>query len=255
MAELGNQFDVFLSNIEPDTEVIGYAQDAHIPVRDYLKNDPIFKDFFVESFLYGSYKRHTAVGTIKDIDIVVLTKFDPENPDDNPRSVLRKLKAALARYYDDPENPQYQRRSIRIDEPLPDVPETEMTLDIIPAVEISGSDNPLKVPDRELNSWIWSHPKGHLKYSSELNDEEHGNGKYIPAVKMMKWWWKYQCMIRQPDVERPKPKGFWIECLTAENFDASQEGWADIFIGILQGISDKYFDHSSAIASRSRTSR
>src|SRR3990172_7363719 len=56
----------------------------------------------------------------------------------------------------------------------------------------------------------------------------------------MKWWWKYQCEVKQPKVKRPKPKGFWIECLTAENFDPTQKLWADNFIATLENISKKY---------------
>ena len=138
---------------------------------------------------------------------------------------MRKLKAALARCYDDPENPQYQRRSIRIDEPLPDEEDVEMTLDIIPAVVITDKDSPLKVPDRVVKEWIWSHPKGHLKHSSDLNSQEHSKGRLVPLVKMMKWWWEYQCEIRQPEADRPQPKGFWVEILTGENFDNEQTAW------------------------------
>jgi hypothetical protein len=41
-------------------------------------------------------------------------------------------------------------------------------------------------------------------------------------------------------VERPKPKGFWVECITGENFDRNQQEWADHFIGVLTNISAKY---------------
>lgn len=240
MAKLNSLFDEFLSNIEPDKKAKSYAQDAHKPVRECLEKDEKFKDYFEGSFLYGSYRRHTAVGDIKDVDIVVLTNFDPEQ--DTPQSVLRKLKAALGRCYDDPENPQYQRRSIRIDDPLPDEPDVTMTLDIIPAVAVDGDDNPLRVPDREAKEWVWSHPKGHLQYTTDFNNENVSEGRYVPLVKMMKWWWKYQCSVRQPDEERPKPKGFWVECLTGENFDAEQHDWADHFIAVLEQVSKKYAD-------------
>jgi hypothetical protein len=113
-------------------------------------------------------------------------------------------------------------------------------LDIIPTVAVNGEDAPLLVPDREQKAWIKSHPKGHLRHTTELNDDNHSEGRYVPLVKMMKWWWKYQCDLRQPDVERPKPKGFWVECLTGENFDPAQRDWADYFITVLERVSDKY---------------
>ena len=240
MSKVNSLFDQFLSNIEPDKDAVAYAQEAHKPVRECLEKDDSFSEYVESTFLYGSYRRHTAVGDIKDVDIVVLTNFDTTDEANNPRAVLRKLKAALARCYDDPENPQYQRRSIRIDDPLPDRPEVTMTLDIIPAVAPDGDDQPLLVPDRELMVWIASHPRGHMKATSNLNKDEYSGGKFVPLVKMMKWWWKYQCEERQPDVERPKPKGFWVECLTAETFDPTQRDWADHFISVLTNISERF---------------
>lgn len=240
MAILNKQFEEFLSNINPDEKAVQYAIDAHEPVRECLEKVDDFKQYIEGSFLYGSYKRHTAVGDIKDVDIVVLTNFDLEDEKNTPQSVLRKLKAALARCYDDPENPQYQRRSIRIDEPLPDEEDVEMTLDIIPAVVVTDKESPLKVPDRIVKEWIWSHPKGHLKYTSDLNSQENSKGRFVPLVKIMKSWWSYQCEVRQPDAERPQPKGFWVEILTGENFDNEQTALADHFIAVLENVSSKY---------------
>jgi hypothetical protein len=118
-----------------------------------------------------------------------------------------------------------------------------MTLDIIPAVMQDDEDGPLLVPDRELGEWVSSHPKGHMSHTTTLN--ESSNGQFVPLIKMMKWWWSYQCEIRQPDVERPKPKGFWVECLTGEMFDPDQKAWADHFITVLENIIDSYGGASS----------
>jgi hypothetical protein len=240
MAELNDLFEIFISNINPDETAVQYAIDAHKPVRKCLEEQDDFKEYVEGSFLYGSYKRYTAVGDIKDVDIVVLTNFDTEDEKNTPQKVLRSLKDALARCYEDPENPQYQRRSIRIDDPLPEHEDVEMTLDIIPAVIVTDRDGPLYVPDRVVKEWIWSHPKGHLRYTSKLNAQEYSKNRFVPLVKMMKWWWKYQCEIIQPEVERPKPKGFWIECLTAEHFDRHQTAWADHFIAVLKSVSEAY---------------
>ena len=246
MSKLNSLFEQFLTNIEPDEDAVAYAQEAHKPVRDFLENDDEFGEYIENTFLYGSYRRHTAIGDIKDVDIVVLTNFDTESEVYTPQKVLRKLKAALARHYDDPENPEYQRRSIRINDPLPDRPDVSMTLDIIPAVAPFGDDEPLLVPDREVKAWVQSHPKGHINATSGLNSKDYSDGKFVPLVKIMKWWWKYQCEERQPDIERPKPKGFWVECLTAEMFDSTQSTWADHFVAVLANIVEQYGDASEA---------
>jgi hypothetical protein len=233
-------FRTFLKNINPDDKAIGYAQEAHTRVRECLAEDDKFKQYVTGSFLYGSYKRQTAVGDIKDVDVVILTNFDIYEPEHTPAKVLRKLKAALARCYDDPDNPEYQRRSIRVDDPLPDESDAELTLDIIPAVVLNGDENALWVPDRDQAAWIQSHPKGHLQYVNDLNADDYSNGRFVPLAKIMKWWWKYQCAVRQPNAVRPKPKGFWVECLTAENFDPKKTSFAEQFITTLESVLSKY---------------
>lgn len=238
MSKLESQFKDFLSNIEPGSKAIMYAQKAHEPLRDYLSKDKEFGEYFVASFLYGSYRRRTAVGNIKDVDIVILTSFSEK---DKPNDVLKKLKSALARYYNDPENPEYQRRSIRINDPLPDS-DTEMTLDVIPAIIITDDETPLKVPDREVGAWVWTHPKGHIKHTSDLNKDDVSDGRFVPLVKIVKWWWKHQCEVNQPDIERPKPKGFWLECMVGENFDSTKKDYASHFVALLQKVYDKYKD-------------
>jgi predicted nucleotidyltransferase len=240
MATLNALFDQFLSNINPDEKSVEYAQTAHQRVRQCLEEEDDFKQYVLNTFLYGSYKRHTATGGIKDVDIVVLTNFDPADEENTPQKVLRKLKAALTRCYDDADNPEYQRRSIRVNDSLPDQPDAALTLDVIPAAIKTDEDSPLLVPDCELKEWIYTHPKGHIQHTTSLNSDECSKGRFVPLVKMMKWWWRYQCEVNQPDVERPHPKGFWVECLTGETFDPTRSLWADHFIAVLEQIVEKY---------------
>ncbi len=240
MAILDSSFDKFLENIEPDKPAKNHAQEAHVPVREHLEEDDGFKDFFSDSFLYGSYKRHTAVGGIKDVDIVVLTNCDNTDPEHTPKKVLALLKRALNRYYKDAGSTEYQRKSIQVKDPLPDNPEVEMTLDIIPAIAINGEENALLVPDRELNEWVFSHPKGHISHVTTLNDEQHSGGMFVPLAKIVRYWWLFNSKKKHP-----KPKGFWIECLTGENFNQNNTTYAAHFITVLQNISTKYSNYET----------
>lgn len=242
MAKLNEQFNEFLSNIEPDEDAIKYAQKAHQPIREHLEEDEDFGEFFEGSFLYGSYARHTATDEIKDIDIVVLTNFDPNNEDYSPKKVLRKLKKALNKYYEDSDNTEYQRKSIRVKDPLPDYPDVFMTLDIIPAIAADGDDEPLLVPDIETDTWVKSHPKGHMDYTTELNDENHCDGYFVPLVKMMKHWWSYK-----KTKKNAKPKGFWLEVLIGNVVNYSEDSYADYFISTLENISERYKNYEQFI--------
>ena len=93
MSKLNSLFAQYLSNIEPDDDAVTYAQEAHKPVRNCLEKDDAFSKYVESTFLYGSYRRRTAVGDIKDVDIVVLTNFDTTDEANSPQKVLRKLKA------------------------------------------------------------------------------------------------------------------------------------------------------------------
>ncbi|MGH7203124.1 MAG: nucleotide-binding domain-containing protein [Candidatus Levyibacteriota bacterium] len=239
MANLKKSFDTFLQNIEPDKETKQYAIKAHTPIREHLENDEDFKEYFQNSFLYGSYARYTTVGEIKDIDIVVVTKFDNNDEEHTPRKVLAKLKKALNRYYET-DNTEYQRKSIKVKDPLPDNPDVKMTLDVIPAIANDGEDKPLLVPDREDGEWVFSHPKGHISFTSMLNDKDHGNGMFVPFVKIFRYWWLYTSKKKHP-----MPKGFWLECLSGVHFDHSCTTYAEHFIAVLENISEKYKDFES----------
>lgn len=240
MAKLNGLFDKFLSNIEPDTAAKEYAQEAHTRVTDFLEEDEEFRNHHIDTFLYGSYKRQTAIGDIKDVDIIVLTNFDPTL---SPDKALQILKASLIRCYKDSDNLEYQTRSIKVSDPLPGT-KLALTLDVIPAIPLGGEDDPILVPDRELKQWVRSHPKGHLANTSRLNAMHYSKERYVPLVKIMKAWWKYQSKVRQPENKKPKPKGFWLECLTSENFNPYNKKWAEHFVHILQSVCDSYPDGS-----------
>lgn len=242
MALLIDSFKELLSNIQPDTEARKLAISAHEPVREFLEDDDDSAKDFKKTFLYGSYGRDTAICEIKDVDIVTLSNFDPNNID--PTTALRKLKSALAKHYENPEMLEYQRRSIRVDQPLPSK-KSSLTLDVIPAVAINGEDKPLLVPDRESKEWVWTNPKGHMEHTTSLNDVDYSNQMFVPLVKIMKWWWKHQTQVNMPKVERPKPKGFWIECLTGENFDPKTNTYAEHFEKVLNSVVSKYSNSKS----------
>lgn len=234
-------FDTFLENIEPEGKYKDYAVEAHARVREYLQSDDSqFSQYVVDSFLYGSYARSTATGNIKDVDIALITNFDPNSEDDKPSKVLPKLKSALTRLYKDPGATDYQRKSIQVLDPLPDEEDCELTLDIIPTVLTKTDQDKLLVPDTENDVWVESHPKGHLTFTSTLNDDQHADGMFVPLVKIMKHWWGFHSGI-----EKAKPKGFWLEVLTGYMFDSSNVTYAEYFVTTLQNISREFSNYES----------
>lgn len=234
MQQMLVSFDEFRKAIEPEEKRKKYAQKADDPVREHLANHKSFAKRHVTTFLYGSYRRHTAEGDIKDVDLVVVTNFTTK---DKPISVLNELKDSLAELYEKPELAD-QRRSIRIDRPLPDVPGAKLTLDVIPAIyqNAANPEGPLWVPDREKKCWIPSHPKGHIAYSNNLSSQSKLENGFVRLSKMMKWWWRYQFETLKPTVaaHERKPKGFWIEVMTGKYANLSKESYPELIVTTME---------------------
>lgn len=231
MVNLAGYFEELRSAIEPDSKYQKHAQKADDPVREHLRTHNSFADRHVNTFLYGSYPRDTAVGNIKDVDIVVVTNYTTHA---SPIDVLDKLKGSLGYLYRGPDLAD-QRRSIRVDRPLPEIPDATLTLDVIPAIYQGRPDGPLWVPDRDKRTWIPSHPRGHMAHTSSLNSRSHQGRYFVPAVKMMKWWWKRQFELKRPGVEshRRKPKGFWIETMAGQYADLSKQSYPELIASLL----------------------
>jgi hypothetical protein len=231
MHQLFSYFEEVRTEIEPDLKYKKHAQEADDPVREHLLTHASFSDRHVTTFLYGSYPRETSIGNIKDVDIVVVTNYRNSA---SPVDVLNKLKGALAYLYDAPDLAD-QRRSIRVDRPLPNIPDSKLTLDVIPAIYQGSLEDPLWVPDRDKQLWIPSHPKGHMAHTSRLNASSYQRRSYVPLVKMMKWWWKYQFELKQLGLEshKRKPKGFWVETMVGQYVDLSRETYPELIVSVL----------------------
>ena len=73
-------FDAFLSNIEPSASTVSYISSVQNNLRDYLAEHPTYKSIHVQTFLSGSYAKHTNIRPKKhdgkrDVDIVIETVY------------------------------------------------------------------------------------------------------------------------------------------------------------------------------------
>lgn len=231
MMEMHAYFEELRQAIEPDPKRKREAQKADDPVREHLETHWSFASRHRATFLYGSYKRSTAVGDIKDVDIVVVTNHRKA---DDPVAVLDGLKESLGYLYEGPDLAD-QRRSIRVDRPLPDAPGSKLTLDIVPAIYSGGPNEFLWIPDRDQATWVSSHPKGHLRHASDLNARSYQERAFVRLAKMMKWWWKYQFELKRPDAaaHERKPKGFWVEVMTGQYADLSKVSYPELIVSLL----------------------
>lgn len=225
--ELPSYFAKYLQKIQPSRASRERAIQLHTTLRNRLANskDEIFTSWFSGSFLYGSYIRNTAIQPIKDVDVCLL--LDMEIEDYTPEQVVRRLKKVLEELgYKD--KTAYQRRSIRIDM-------SGTTMDVVPVVPIDSEDEVLHIPDRTLKDWIYTHPKAHIESATRINKE--CGGRYIPLVKIVKAWYRYQAKEKR-EIERPKPKGFTLEALVSNYQDPDAPTYAEAFVNFLQNLLD-----------------
>lgn len=232
MHTLGTHFGELLKNIEPPQDRLEAAKEIPGNLRQFLRETDDFPTLDPHSQLAGSYRRHTTIGDIKDVDIVVRVDASLK---DNPGSVIHRLKGALDKLPDALGLHGYAevraaRRSVHVY-----FEDRDFHLDVVPAIAPNGLDEILYVPDKSWGEWIPSHPIGYVHFLSELN-EKHG-GKVVPLIKLIKHFRDYQMKAR-------KPKSYWLEALVVYHVvngtvDMDQS-LAEIFRGLLAAIQAKF---------------
>jgi SMODS domain-containing protein len=79
--ELPSYFTDFLSEIRPQQDQLDVLRDAHLTLRERLKDDENLAPICISDFLQGSYRRSTAVRPLDDeqadVDVIVVTNLDP----------------------------------------------------------------------------------------------------------------------------------------------------------------------------------
>jgi hypothetical protein len=194
MSLVGDAFAIFLQNVSPpDTQIVS-AQRSNNALRHFLETDAYFGALLLDSFLNGSYARHTAVQPIKDVDIIVVV--DTDWMEDDPGRAMESLRRKLAQRYDGYRT-RRQRRAVK-------VMLSDITLDVVLAVAPRGLEHPLRIPDRDVRQWIETHPKRQLELVRLLGTRTNGN--YSRLVRLAKAWAKARVAAAD------RPGSFVLEC-------------------------------------------
>lgn len=195
--EMTSYFKGLLKNIEPDPDNVKLAKKSHEEARDYLIGDEEISKANPETFLSGSYARETAINDIKDVDIILMIDLDRNVTD--PVVTLVWLQASLQKKYS---KVKQQGRSVNV------VNDRGFSLDIVPATPVSNRSGPLWIPDRGAKSWVSTHPKKQIEFSSERNKDTEGY--YVHLIKIIKFW--RDRLVN----ENAKPNSYIIESLISQ---------------------------------------
>lgn len=172
---LAPDFKALLSSIQPSENHVANAKAAHEKVRDQLRSDEDFKEAHRNTFLSGSYARHTAINDINDVDVICAVDIDKSIT--APEVVLAWTQSVLVKYYSQTKR---QGRSVGVQAAK------GVWLDIVPATPMSAEDGPLWIPDRNAKEWVQTHPKGQIQAAVDKNGAT--DGYYVQVVKLMKFW-------------------------------------------------------------------
>lgn len=245
MATAPTYFADFLSVIRLSDNQVSDLKKGHSTLRKRLLADEDLAPIIVSTFLQGSYRRSTAVkpknGNKSDVDIIVVTNLDSEYT--TPEEALNKFIPFLEKHYEGKYRKQGRSLGISL---------SYVDLDIVPtsapseavqkelgsdklisestieesieffseSEESSWKDEPLLIPDREVDSWDKTHPLEQIRWTVEKN--KRCNGHYINVVKALKWWKKVMC----PNMKHPKsyPLEHFIGDCCPDNIESVAEG-------------------------------
>ncbi len=218
--ELAADFKAFVSSLQPDDDNVAAAKAAHEKVRDELRTDSESKEAHKDTFLSGSYARHTAINDINDVDVICVLDLDKSITE--PEVVLAWMESVLRRYYKETKR---QGRSVGAQAAK------GVWLDIVPGTPIAGDDGPLWIPDREAREWVQTHPKGQIAAASDKN--KLTDGYYVQVVKLMKSW-----RDRLP-TESCRLKSYILETLVHGSIGYPSSHAAAV-VNVLEGVERSY---------------
>jgi len=184
MLTIDEAFRKFKSRLELNDKEQANASARQQEVRDYLDT----KFSIDNSFLTGSYKRHTKTKPLKDIDIFfVLRDSERHYRGKAPSVVIKDFYDALIDKYGK-DAVRKQSRSVNVDFGVVIDAEDNtdyriVSVDVVPAFT-AGDD--YEIPDTDSGTWIKTNPKIHAEKAVAAHQAFSSEWKGL--VRMVKYW-------------------------------------------------------------------
>jgi predicted nucleotidyltransferase len=235
MLTLDEAFRKFKSRLELNDREQKNASARQTEVREYLDT----KFAIANSFLTGSYARHTKTKPLKDIDIFfVLKESEHHYRNKAPTAVIDDFHKALVDKYGK-DAVRKQSRSVNVDFGV--VVDAEdntdyriVSVDVVPAFA-AGDD--YEIPDTDAGKWIKTNPKVHAEKATAAHQAYDSEWKGL--VRMVKYWNNN----KRHGADKPVKPSFLIEVMALECLYGGWQGRFDYEIqALFSTLADRIFD-------------
>jgi predicted nucleotidyltransferase len=171
---IASSFQQMRSNLE-----ITSLQQSTVSTRQQNVRDAVARRLVVkESFITGSYKRHTMISPLTEADIDIFVVLDPQYfKADGYEALLDRVRAVLLETY--PSTPRISRNGQAVT-----ITFTDFVVDVVSA--FYRKDGGFLIPSTSEQRWISTDPRVHETMMSQANAAHDGN--LVPIVKMIKAW-------------------------------------------------------------------
>jgi predicted nucleotidyltransferase len=234
MLTVNEAFRKFKSRLELNEREQKNASARQTEVREYL--DTKFE--IANSFLTGSYARHTKTKPLKDIDIFFVLKDDERHYRAKAASVvLGDFHVALVKKYGD-NAVRKQSRSVNIDfgvviDAEDNTDYRVVSVDVVPAF-LEGDD--YEIPDNDSGEWIKTNPQTHA--AKAIASHQAFSNEWKGLVRMIKYW-----NNNNKHGEKPVKPSFLIEVMALQCIHGEWHGRFDYEVqGLFATLADRIFD-------------
>lgn len=235
MLTVDEAFRKFKRRLELNDKEQANASARQNEVRDYLDT----KFAIDNSFLTGSYRRHTKTKPLKDIDIFfVLKESERHYREKAPSVVIGKFYDALVEKYGK-DAVRKQSRSVNVDfgvvvDADDNTDYRVLSVDVVPAFA-QGDD--YEIPDTDTGKWIKTNPKIHADKATAAHQAFSNEWKGL--VRMVKYWNNNS----KHGADKPIKPSFLIEVMALECLHGGWQGRFDIEIqALFATAADRIFD-------------
>jgi len=235
MLTVDEAFRKFKSRLELNDKEQANASARQNEVRDYLDT----KFSIDNSFLTGSYKRHTKTKPLKDIDIFfVLKDSERHYRGKAPSVVIKDFYDALVEKYGK-DAVRKQSRSVNVDfgvvvDADDNTDYRVLSVDVVPAFS-KGED--YEIPDTDSGDWIKTNPKIHADKATAAHQAFSNEWKGL--VRMVKYWNNNP----KHGADKPIKPSFLIEVMALECLHGGWQGRFDYEIqALFSTLADRIFD-------------